>query len=994
MVRGLTRYYVLRQLGSKPSKYGQWALAVLRTLQLLTLLFPLYSTQEDPWAFASFWPCWYVLNIVGRQDRMLRALLSPVRVVEFLYVALVLWRLCTLGVSVLYYGLKSKSAYWQLVDAEREHSLGRWLGRADQGAIFLLSGLLAIPAVNVLAEAALCRSDCEEVYLVGIIALPAALVCILADRFFLVDISWKANNDGPISPRFSLFLTISELSAAIAVASPLSSNLVTPTVLLLCGVVKVAVVYYALPFYSPLRNLAESSQGVGLLWEAGLCLLVQAIPAASLAPALLLLSGLPVLFAVNFTMLRSHTDTYLQQGISTEAQYARAILGASKLPKKSVDMQDSLQLHPQLGGADLSGLELYPLLWTAYYYLGTEEYYFAKVTMGLIAEKSRNWQNAVVIETCVARLYRKLRESEKDEMILQQFLLLSPLLEKIQRNDYITTTLIRDFDECIEWKSSSFDRLVQIARKAAHFSAKTAKLYQRAIKTFPTKASLVQQFASFLEMMGKLQEAEKFSNRASKLSHKTHKKTTISSQLLLEDDPNCLILVTSVTGSAKGNINWCINGSLLGYSIEDLREMNCSALLPSGFHRQWTEMLGSLATQRAVPYTSHSDEPLHFLLVNRQAELVSGAGRVFLSNDRETGRLMGIALVRVEETSKDMALLSPYGELMEGTASFTAFKRETAFLSECNWSRKDLLWKGHWRGSQLIVSEEAWEVCGQLHLPCISLFRMRSRQSTTSDFSVISETHIAHYGKSAALFHSLFSTVTVDTDWLQRSVENSQIVRNKTLSQAQVIKQRVKRLNKWLLLALVLAIMAGSAVALTVVESFSVSVQEINQAIAGITAVGMRVLSISAAIRSKELFLVASGFSLYGNETAAKANLDSISVSLGQMHASLHANLSTATGFYQQQLITPINPFWRYENGRFRKYEMTLLDVMDEMARRSASLANCSLASVTERNSDFMTLYRNGVEEALVAFNASVGAFAASKDRARAEVLQTVELAA
>ena len=916
--------------------------------------------------------------------------MSPVHVIEFLYVGLVVWRLCTLAVSVLYYGWKSKCDYWRLIDPERRDGLEQWLARADQCAIFLLSDLLAIPAVNVLAEVVACKEDCEQVYAIGVFTLPAALICILADRFFLVDIAWKANNDGPISPQYSFFVSVSELSAAVVVAV-CSSNILIPVLLILCGAVKIATVYHALPFHTALRNHVESGQGVGIMWEATLYLLVQGIPTASLAPAMLLLIGLPVVFAINFTMLKSHIELFIVENGDTEIQHAQALLRASKQLRMSANTEDSVLKNPLLGTSGLQDLHLYPLLWSAYYYMNTEEYFFAKIAIGLVSKQPRNWRNTIQIETCISRLHSQLQAA--DEESLQRFLLLNPLLAKIQRYDYITSALIKDFIQCIEWKSSPFHRFVKISRKAANFAEKSEKLYRRAIANFPHKASLMQTFASFLEMMGKLSGAEKFSNIAYKLMQKTHKKGIFTADHLIEDDPFCVLLVVDLIGDRTGQIKWSVNGALLGYSDEELKDMSSSALLPSQFRSKFAELLKELVTTRTIPSVFRSDATVRLLLVDKTGKLLSGTGKLFISNERKAGKLMGICSIRIEPTSKDFSLISPDGALMECTPSFSAFKQETRFLSEYNLNTKDVIWKGKWRRDQLIVSEDTWEVCEQLKLRCISLFTIRRNQSALSDYTVISETPAAHIGKSSGLFQSHYSTVT-DTDWLQHSVATSQITHNKTLSSAHAIKNNLKRLNKWLILALILTWVAGSAVALVVAQSFSLSTKEINQAIAGITTVGMRVLSLSAAIRSKELYLVASGFPLFGNETAAKANLKSISTDLGKMHTSMFANLSSATGFYRQQLMQPITPFWRYENGHFRRYEMNLLDVMEEMERRSASLANCSLASVTSRNSDFMTLYRNGVEEALVAFNASVGAFGDWKSREREEIMAKLRLTA
>ena len=219
--QSFTRYYVLLQLRSTPSAKTLWILAFLHSFQLLTLLLPVQPNEGDPWAHSVFWPCWYALNSIGRQDRILQQLLSSIEV-TWMYVGLVGSRLVTLALCAGRYGWQSKAEYWRLVSGGKEDSLGRWLGRGDRGTRWLLSVLLYVPAANYLMQAVMCGFVCGSVFLVAAFALPAAVLCTLADHCFTVNIACTANNPGPIAPQYTLKCTASDL--AIALLVPLCSS--------------------------------------------------------------------------------------------------------------------------------------------------------------------------------------------------------------------------------------------------------------------------------------------------------------------------------------------------------------------------------------------------------------------------------------------------------------------------------------------------------------------------------------------------------------------------------------------------------------------------------------------------------------------------------------------------------------------------------------------------------------------------------------------------
>lgn len=990
LVRGFKRYYVLRQLRGETSKRKQWAVAWLHSLQLLTLLLPLYAEKGDPWAHWILWPCWYVFNAVGRQDRLLQAFLGDMRVMEFIFGVLTVWRLATLVASLLYYGWKAKADYWRIVCGERESVWARLLQRADQVGCFL--ALFAVPAANLLTEVALCGTECGLLGFIGALALPAALAVPLLESFFSVDLSWRPNNDGPITPRFSLLSTISNMS--LAVLAPFSSRYDHEFLLqgwvLIVGLAKTSSVYLHLPYHSVFGNVVESSQGLGLVWQAALLTLSRNVPQASLAPGLLLLLGIPLLVLINFHLISYRYHSFLLSNVRSKSQFAKFAQFAAFQPSNSSSSEEDPQNETCLAPFTNKNRKLYPLLWAAYYFLHTKNYYFSKVAVGLISEMSTSWVNSVQIETCRARLLLAL-QSDAEEKALQTFLTFNSLLTKVHKHDQATACILRDLNEGLDLKNVPFLLLLKLSKMLSLEASKAVSAYEEVIETFPKRYTLQQSYSGFLQMIGKTQKAEKYRSQAMKQTDRRRKRVVSGIDRLVYDDPHVILIVVPVTGPQKGRIAWGLNTKLLDYTEEDLKGQDCSILLPKALQAQHAEMLSRVPTMRSVPQITLSHSDLHICIRTQQKLLLNGAWRAFVANDQTTGELTIVVSIRLEPTEKEFAILSSSGELEERTPGFAAFVRETNFLRECNLQSQDVVWKGQWGGGLVLVSRDVWQISDQFKLTCVSLFKLRSRRGVSLKKGQLMMNAAKNLLETNTFFHSRISALPTSAISLVKTRQSRS--KGNTVGIHRV-KSQVKLLFRVLFLTFILIFLSGSAVTLVVEQSFAESVLEVSQSIAYITSIGMRTLSIRAALRSKELYLLNSGFQLYGNETAAKLDLDSISTSFRSMRTYLYGNSSSASGRYKEMLLEPQIPLWRYEGDQFNLYQVSILDLMDEVVRRTRNLANCPLVNITRSNGDFMTLYRNGVAESLYAFNTSLEYYGESKNEQQEQVLAVVELVA
>jgi hypothetical protein len=753
-------------------------------------------------------------------------------------------------------------------------------------------------------------------------------------------------------------------------------------------------VYRDLPYYTTVGNVAESFQGLFLIWETALLMLASSVPQAVLAPGLLLLLGIPTLLAINFSIITFRSRTFLSSGIQSEAMHAKAIYISLFQASHTANSEEISLENTSLASFKLEKLSIYPLLWTAYYNLRTENMYFAKLAIGLVREKDKNWRNAVQIGAYMAHLYAVLHKNQ-EEKTLQNFLLLNRFLSKVREADYFSSVLSKAFYEGLERKNVSFVHLVNISKLLSRQINYTIAGYERIVQTFPKRASLQAAYSSFLQMIGKAQAAKDYKEQAFKLTERKRKRVTSGADRLVHDDPNVVLLVVPMTGPEKWKIAWSVNASLLDYTDDELKGRDCSVLLPEAFRAKHREMLEQLPTKRTLPQIIDANFEMNIYVRNSKKKLLCGVWRVFFANDRDTGDLMFVTSIRIEHTPKDFAIINSFGELMERTPEFEVFTQETSFLSECDLLSNEVVWKGQWRGSLFLASKDIWHVSDRFEIASISLFKMRSKRGASLGKSTLApripssttimETNILHISHVSSIDAgaALRSTCTLR----EKEGKRVEVNLNRT-------KSKIKWLGRGLIILLILAFLSGSIVALVVEETFSSSVLEVNKSIAYITSIGMRVLSARAAIRSKELYLLSTGFRLYGNETAARIDLNAVAGSFRTMKSYLYGNSSSAIGGYRELLLEPITPFWRYESDHFVRYQLNLLDLMDEISRRTGNLANCSLGNITRDNSDFMTLYRNGAAEALGAFNSSVRLYGESKNEERDKVLSAMKLMA
>ena len=996
---GFTRHYVTQQLHPHLSKKTELVLISLNTLQLLTLLLPLHATSGDTWAYSILWPCWYAVNIVSRPDRVLQVSLGSFRIIEYIYAAIIGLRIVAWTGSMLRYGLMKKDEYWDLLLGEKETGLVRWLVRLDRCTMLIVSRIAAVPILNALMETVLCGVSCSSSFIIATASFPFALLMILTDRYFSVDISWLGHSIGPITPHFALWnATIDSFTALLIPVCNLGGHtfLVRLTVLLF-GLGKITFIYTNLPYHYLYINAVESFQGLGLIWQVSLLVLADSISEPTIAPGLLLLLVSPLLFFTNYSLISLRFRYFLLSKNQSDEKYVKILQRNGTQVANSLQSEsDNLLQSPILSSHDFANHQIYPIIWTVYYFLQVEDRYFAKKTAGILCEQntsSRGHAANIQKQVCIARLQVFMRTDPEDK-VLQCFLLLEDMEREVEKHDYATSAIIYDFYKALERKNVAFGSLVELSRKLSKEKQATLALYDHIIEVFPKKASLYLAYASYLEMLGKEQSALKYYHLALKLADKKRKRVISGIDRLIQDDPAVVLVVVPLTGRSKGIIEWAVNAEALGYTEETLKGQHCSILLPQIVQNKHTEMLNKLFLKKSMPTIMTNNSTINIYMRSRERELFGGSWRIFCTNDRETGCLMAVVSLRIEPSTKDFAILGPEGELMERTPGFTSFVRETSFLSECNLLSEGGVWKGLWHETTVIITRDTLKLSDRFELPCLTLFKSRSRQGSGMKTGKLRTPSVL---ETRTLFLSHVSRASNPaTDKLYLSPDDSQMtVRNKrNVVHVKGTKRELQKLCRYIALVLVLTFICGSAVSIAVQQSFALSVLQLNENISYITSIGMRVLSIRAAIRSKELYLLNAKYPLYGNETAARADLSAVAASFVTMRAYLYGNSSFVTGKFRKLLLEPLTTLWRYEDDHFTKYEMSQLDLMDELARRIGNLANCSLSQVTRNNSDFMTLYRNGAGEALAAFNASVDLYGQSKSVEADEVLESMKLAA
>jgi len=1004
IAEGLFRYYSLHQLHYQSSHRLTLFLSLASLLQTLALMVPPSAQPGYYWNYSLFWPVYYLINAVGRPDRLIVLAMGRADLFIYCLIGLVVCRLTLafLGIA-LYYRAKKATFREETVKKRSDLPWNLWF-RANNVAIFLVSRLLAVPLVGAMAEAIACFPYClaEPTRSLVLCFLLLTAVIVLLDRVYTVDLQWEVDNEGPITPLYELLTVASDLTATVLVPLyPLADHdFLFRSLSLVCGVLKLTAIHRALPYHNIRRNGLESLKGAILIWQIALLTLGRNLSQPTVAPDLVLVLGFPLLCALNIGVVRWRDREMRACGVDSEAKQAKYLQECIETAVSRPIVHDVLSNHPYLQQFPLKNLQLHPLLWTIYYFLHTKEAYFLKITIANVQARAHSFLSEVAKRVCLLRAHIQLEESS-DELALQRFLTLQKLYSKLQDLDYHSTVLFRDFDECLARKGADFSYLVKLSRRLSDHLQRINVLYHSGIDTFPRKITLLQAYASFLEMTGKSREAAKTAALIAKLSQRRRKKELTAADRLLTDDPKCIIIVVPLSGRNAYKVRWSVNANLLGYSEEDLAGVDFSVLLPLRFRSAHLELMKSLMDRQSVPRIFQGVSQM--IVVNKDRELMQGSWQLFAVTDRESGCFTAVATLKVEPADREFALIDLNGRLAEVTPGFAAFARSSDFLCSADFTSENVIWRGEWNESTMIVSRDNWTLADRLVLPCFSLFRLRGRALRKANISLVPQ---GDYWSSQVCSSRLDSNQTflsrITKANIQETVKSYVSVGNGSakaslatihfhLSRA---RNRVQKYRKYLLILLLAVLVLGVAVMVAASELFAANVLLLTRSTALITSNRLRNLSITSAYRSKELFLLSSNFSLYGNETKAREDLLKVAQGQSDMRAIFYGNISLVSEDFRRVLTKPIYPFWRYENNQFTMYTISLLDMMDEIARRAGDLALDQLGNITKANADFMTLYRNGASEAHSAFNSATHVYSESYAAEKQQVTNVLTLVA
>lgn len=983
------------------------------TLQLYTLLIPPTNAEGYPWRYEEFWPIWWLLNAPGRPDRLLLQCFSfPGEQLVLLCSILLLLRLVLQAGVALYLSRMSGKEYHKSLGESGPRGGLMWVVRAERGVLVVFARGLGVPLVSVFASALVCNGECLSLpyILLSAISLPLTLLSILSDRMNTCDIQWKTNSDSPNKASSELTVAVTELLAVLIVAICTYERHIFLLGILItaCGIAKSAHIYRNLPYRTEVMNAVESFRGVALVWEMLLLSVAVSYDTPTLTPTLSLLLVSPVLFFINrsFILYLMRKTAQTKQITSELIHYSALSAALESFSAKKTKEGFSLHEDPRLAQAKLTSMSLYSLFWTGYGYLQTGESYYLKLVLAILADFKPDFTTAMAYEVCVTRLGLKLRETPEDET-LHHFLRLKKFQEQLRLLDCEACFRLKDFYSSLRHKSIRFNllyaqviRLHQDLTKAMEFYTKAARLYSK-------KPSLLEAYSSFLAVIGHKNKAEKIHSRVVRLQEAAKRDKAVGINRLLGEDSKTIVLVVPITGPQASVIIWAINASLLGYSDEDLKGQNCSILIPELFRKSHENMVKSLLFKREIPRIFQSAFKMY--LVNYHKELVFGQWNAFATNLQPNSHLAVILCVRLEDSPRHFAVLSPEYRFMEKTMNFADFIRSNPNVErEIDAGNKELLWSGEYEGHKVLLSLESWKISENSHIPIVTLNKIRGRTMSSNQSSLHFIPSAAREKKtrtSNASTARIDSFASMKSNMLKASPShiyglapvNSHELVNIKLN--NVVK-RQKRLAIAFGVSLVLVAVLSIATSSAVLAFASTAKNQLNSDISEMNTIGIRrFMGVNSAVRSKELYMINSGLTVIGNETKSRAELSTISALMKEMSESVRGNASKATGAYRQLVFESVIPWWRYEGTGFNLHHVTLINLMSEISDHAKALVMQPLANITRSNPHYLDLYRNGPAETLTAFNHTIDAYtdnmfsAQANNRVAAEIIMLVGIA-
>lgn len=978
----LQRYFVYRQQAPDLPRKVLWLLELLGTVQIATLLQPPEALDGDPWDFKRFWPLWYLLNAFSRGDRML--FLTNLAPIQLAYAGWVLLSLRFASFLLLSTGLArlSRSDYLQLLGRTQRKAWLRTLELLD-----LLLSLLVTKAASVPLAACYAvllggqDSEISPGELIAVaLSLPVVVISISFERVNLCDLHFSHSSLGPCKPAYQLLFTLCDLLAAsfISLSQALKHDFLLRSVAILCGGAKTCCIYIFLPYHQSLKNTIDSFQGLMLVYQAVLLTLGSAYNGTTATLCYLLVT--PGLFYLSRSMV-----LYLENRLKTALFLTSEVHFDYMLRQKSLPTHPSEATEPSellqspLFPLPIDRMPLYPLLWTAYYYQTQRNVFAMKLAIALISAQKVPWLGCLAAEVAVLRL-RVAIEANKEEEIVQNFLTLHRTQEKIKSEDLVVCIRLKELYLTLKQPHVAYSRLAtQMPRIQAQIQH-VLHVYKQSIRKFSKKVSLLQSYQSLLVLIGRNKKAAEVQTRISQVSEAQKHDKGLGVERLLMEDEKCLILVVPLTGPSASHISWSVNSKLLDYTEEGLKGLDFHILLPACFRSTHKQLMTGLMQHQTLPRMFQGSSPMY--LVDSKGRLIYGAWQLFLANERPSGELVVVATLKVEACAKDFCIISANYEPLEMTLGFSLFQQAHQDLfSLLNVASPELLWSGMWENSRYLLSREQWTFFNRFHIPIITLNKFRGRvgsrfSNKTPSLKQEKQRKVSFSGTNRDL-EKLFI--------MNSKKSNSSFGSNFTSSEGFIsftVKKslRRQRIFSWLiafilLLVLVLSLaISGSVLAIAIHQ-----INDLNSDLSEMNAIGIRrFLSVTSAMRSKELYLVSNGFKVIGNETRARADLVTVATLMKQMSLNVLGNASKAEGYYHTLVHDPVLPFWLYEGSSYHLNSYTLSDLMALIASYSAALNLTSLANVTAENSHFRSLYRSGAAEGLQDFNHTIDAYTAN----------------
>ena len=505
----LIRYYLQRQFcPSKPKKLVI-LIETIVTFQLLTLMIPPSSESGFPWEYSHFWPLWYTLNAIGRQDRLLQ--LVGVEPLTLLYAVfgLVGGRLLLLSVVSLYLAGLTRREFQAALKKGIQHTMVRYLSKVEKVTQVVLDRVVSVPLVSFVTYTVVCGETCvPRPYLIlCAFVLPVSIAIIIFDRVNTCDLLWSPYSDSLHKSSSQLVVASTELFAAVIV--PLcafeSHSFLLRTIIAVCGGVKAGHIYAGLPFHTDLMNTVESIQGVILIWEVVLLTVTVNYDPTGLTSSICFAVVSPILFFLNRGFVLWRVSQVATAAHITSDSVHDYILRAAMKPKtthKRLEDEDKPDDEdPRLSEVWINTMSCYPLIWTGYMYYHQKKKYFMKLVISQLAGLSVNWLTCLAYETCLMRLNLLLMD-DYDDASLQNFLTLKQTQEKIRSLDCEACMRLKSFYMTLRSTKVKYNLVYAQVLMLDQQLTKVLKLYSKASKTFSKKESLLQGYSGLLEIIG------------------------------------------------------------------------------------------------------------------------------------------------------------------------------------------------------------------------------------------------------------------------------------------------------------------------------------------------------------------------------------------------------------------------------------------------------------------------------------------------------------